>query len=108
LNTLEEPSFQQQMQRIEALIQEVEQSADPAVQKAARSIVQALLDLHGAGLAKLLDILKTSGEAGQASIAAFARDELVSNVLLLHDLHPLNGTDHAALPVPADSKGSPA
>ncbi|MFC4006246.1 hypothetical protein ACFOY2_03360 [Nonomuraea purpurea] len=62
--------------RIEALLAE----ADPA----AVELVQELLALYGEGLGR---IMATVGEAEATGLAA---DELVSSLLLLHDLHPLD------------------
>jgi Fe-S cluster biogenesis protein NfuA len=74
--------------RIETLIAELEQSADTAAQAQARAIVQAVLEFHGASLAKLLGHVAAAGDAGRTILEAMGRDELVSSLLLLHDLHP--------------------
>jgi Fe-S cluster biogenesis protein NfuA len=81
--------FQSRLERLDALVREVERSADPACQKHAREIVQALLELHGLGLERLLEHVANAGEAGQAILDECARDAIVSGLLLLHDLHPL-------------------
>src|SRR4051794_41772665 len=47
-------------------------------------MVEALLDLYGEGLARVLAGL------GKAEATALADDELVSHLLLLHDLHPVS------------------
>jgi Fe-S cluster biogenesis protein NfuA len=78
------------MQRIEALLQEAEQLQDPAAQTLARELVQALLELHGAGLAQVVQILEASGSAGNDCFQACAADGLVGSLLLLHNLHPLD------------------
>ena len=59
--------------RIETLIGELEQSADPAAQAQAREIVQAVLDFHGAALAKLLGHVAAAGEPGRAILEALGR-----------------------------------
>ena len=51
--------------------------------------MRAVLDLHGAGLSRVLGHLEAAGEAGQAVLDVCARDEVVGGLLLLHDLHPL-------------------
>ena len=82
--------FRGRMQRLDALIREAERFADPAVQAHTREIVGALLELHGAGLERVLEHLAGAGEVGRAAIDALARDELVGSLLLLHGLHPLD------------------
>ncbi len=57
----------------------------------AEELVQTLLELHGAGIERMLDLIWESGDAGNAIIhEVLAQDELVSNLLLLHGLHPLD------------------
>lgn len=89
---LDEREFPQQMERIEALIHQIEAYPDPSVRAGAEELVRALLDLHGMGLARLLDHVAHAGDAGQAIIGQFAQDELVAGLLLLHGLHPLDLT----------------
>ncbi|MFW6058584.1 MAG: NifU family protein [Phycisphaeraceae bacterium] len=81
-------AFQQQAERIEALVQQIEASATPEVHAAAQELVRALLDLHGAGLTKLLALLADAGEPGRAIRDACLRDELLDSLLKLHDRHP--------------------
>jgi Fe-S cluster biogenesis protein NfuA len=76
------------IQRIGALVQEIESIADPAIRAATKNLVQSLMDLHGAALEKTLDIVSESGEAGMAIIERLGRDPLVSNLLVLYGLHP--------------------
>ena len=82
--------FQQQMQRVEGLLEKIEQSADPALREVVREVVQCLLNLHGVGLATLLEHTARASAAGPALIDAFAADPLIASLLLLHDLHPLD------------------
>jgi Fe-S cluster biogenesis protein NfuA len=79
----EPQTFLQQMQQVESLVAAVEQGTDPAARAAAQDLVRTLLEVHAGALARMLELLP---EAGQN---ACADDELISNVLLLHSLHPL-------------------
>ena len=83
-------AFRNRMQSIETLIQGVERYADLAARTHTKAIVQALLDLHGAGLERILGRITKEGEAGFALIDALADDELVGSLLLLYGLHPLD------------------
>jgi Fe-S cluster biogenesis protein NfuA len=89
MTTFNASEFQAGLKRLDRLLQEAERVADPAVQARTRAIVQALLDLHAAGLGRLLDHLEEAGEAGRAVLDACASDEIVCGLLLLHGLHPL-------------------
>ena len=82
--------FQNRMTRIETLIQLVDEMPDEKARSEARELVQALLELHGAGLERSFEILYEAGPEGSALIDKLAQDDLVSNLLLLHGLHPLD------------------
>src|SRR5438876_7579152 len=75
------------MQNLDVLIQEVERFTDPAARAHTRAIVQAILELHGAGLERTLEYVRETGEIGQGIIEALAEDELVGGLLLLYGLH---------------------
>ena len=82
--------FQQRIERIEALVREIEGLADEDMRAGARELVGAILDLHGAGLARVLDLLAEAGAAGGAIVDRLTADDLVASLLLLHGLHPLD------------------
>lgn len=85
----EDSEFQGSMQKIEALIGKLEDSADPATRANAKELVSALMDVHGGCLSRMVDVLKNSGEAGQAALRVFQSDPLVRNILILYELHPI-------------------
>jgi len=76
-----------QVERVEALLGEVESLADARARDTATATVGALLELYGEGLARLLAHADGAGAGGFAE--ALAGDELVSHLLVLHDLHPV-------------------
>jgi Fe-S cluster biogenesis protein NfuA/nitrite reductase/ring-hydroxylating ferredoxin subunit len=88
--TLEEKAIQGQLQRIEQLVQAIETFADPAAQATTREIIQAIMDVHGAGLERMLDLVWEAGAPGSAIVDDFARDNLIGSLLLLYGLHPLD------------------
>ena len=75
-------------ERIEMLIQEVTELPDPRTRATVEELVQALLDMYGEGLARLLELTAQSGASGQALIETFTNDDLLSSLFLLHELHP--------------------
>jgi Fe-S cluster biogenesis protein NfuA len=85
----EDRQLHARIRRVESLLQEVEQFKDPQMRSRTREIVQVLMDLHGAGLEKILTHLASTGDAGLALIDSLAEDELVASLLLLYGLHPL-------------------
>jgi Fe-S cluster biogenesis protein NfuA len=72
--------MQQEVQRIEALLDDVERLGDPAARATATELVQALLDMYGEGLRRIAD---------RVDMRELAGDELVCHLLLLHGLHPV-------------------
>ncbi len=85
----EEKTLQQGMQRIEGLIRKIESLPDAGARSSALELVQSLMDFHGAGLDRLMELVAEAGEAGYAIFDNFAQDELVGSLLLLYGLHPL-------------------
>jgi hypothetical protein len=86
----DDKNFQQRMQKIGDLVRELESIADPAARAAAKGLLQSLMDLHGAGLERTLEIVFNSGSAGAQLVDELGRDPLVSSLLILHGIHPLD------------------
>ena len=82
--------FQRRLGRVEDLIAGLEKSPDLKVREQVRELIQTLLDLHASGLERILETVHNTGETGLALIEELGRDQLVSGVLLLHGLHPLD------------------
>jgi hypothetical protein len=67
---------------IESLIERLSQVADPQTLAIAQGLVRAVLDLHQAGLARILELVPL------AQAEAIVGDGVVAKLLLLHGLHP--------------------
>ncbi|GAC1363087.1 MAG: NifU family protein [Ktedonobacteraceae bacterium] len=76
--------------RIEALLQEVATFTDPQAQAVTEELMQTLLAMYGEGLTRMLELTAEQETVGEAIIDAYASDELVSELLLLHGLHPID------------------
>ncbi|MDX3784227.1 hypothetical protein [Streptomyces europaeiscabiei] len=71
--------------RVEEVLDRLATSGNPAAATAAEELVRSLMDFYGAGLARILHLLSSApGEP----LAGLLGDELVSSLLVLHDLHP--------------------
>ena len=79
--------FQERIARIEGLVQKLEKSADPAARSNSRDLIGCLMELHGAGIERMLEIA-AGQEQAPGLIDAMAKDELVSSLLVLYGLHP--------------------
>ena len=73
---------------VERLLEDVESLVDPVARQTATGIVQALLELYGSGLERMVELIAAT-DAARVLAREFAEDELVSHLLLLHGLHPV-------------------
>ena len=85
---VDDNDFQKRVQKIGGLVRDLESIADPASRAAAKELVQLLMDLHGTGLERILEIVFQSGDSGPQIIDDLGRDSLVSSLLILYGLHP--------------------
>jgi Fe-S cluster biogenesis protein NfuA len=74
-------------ERIEALLEDLEAVPEGPARDTATALVQALIDLYGEGLARLVGHVAERDDGTLAD--ALARDELVAPLLMLHGLHPV-------------------
>jgi len=70
-------------QRVERLLEAVEALPDARARAAALAAVQAVVELYGSALARIV------AQVGPGTARALAGDEQVGHLLLVHDLHPL-------------------
>jgi Fe-S cluster biogenesis protein NfuA len=80
--------FTRRSERIEELVHRIENAGDLATRAVAQELLQCVIELHGAALERILEAVAELNQ-GEAALKSIARDELVSGVLALHDLHPL-------------------
>jgi hypothetical protein len=80
----DEVRSQQWIDRIEELVHQAEALADPQARSIAIDLIQAVLDFHAAGLERIMEISAASSAIAKRLVA----DDLISSLLLLHDLHP--------------------
>jgi Fe-S cluster biogenesis protein NfuA len=84
----DDQDFRCRMEQIGDLVQKMEGIADPAVRAAAKELVARLMELHGTGLERMLEITFGAGGPAMGIIDAFGRDPLVGSLLILYGLHP--------------------
>jgi Fe-S cluster biogenesis protein NfuA/nitrite reductase/ring-hydroxylating ferredoxin subunit len=79
---VDDGSARDRVVRVEELLGEIESLPGPAGRDKALEMVQALVELYGEGLFRIMDALTDEART------ALAEDELVEHLLLVHDLHP--------------------
>lgn len=81
--------FQEQVQQLGKLVAQFSELPDSAAKVAGRELVQLLMDVHGRGLERVMEIVFTSGDhLAQGIIDKLGRDPIVGNLLVLYSLHP--------------------
>ena len=72
-------------EQVEALLAELRSQAGPQAAAAAEELVGCLVELYGAGLARIIELV------GEPEVMdKLVADPLVESLLLVHDLHPLD------------------
>ena len=74
-------------ERINTLL-EASAAGGVVARERAEELVRLVADLYGAGLERVLTILHEGGHLDDDMLAALAGDDLVSSLLLVHNLHP--------------------
>jgi Fe-S cluster biogenesis protein NfuA len=85
-----EKEFQSKVQRIGELVHGLDKIEDPESRAAAKALVQLLLDLHSEALERVMQVVAKNDESGQRTIDDLGHDSLVSSLLVLYGLHPLD------------------
>jgi Fe-S cluster biogenesis protein NfuA/nitrite reductase/ring-hydroxylating ferredoxin subunit len=77
------------VQRVQGLQERLEATGDAATREVADELVSAVVQMYGAGLERILSVLAGAAQDGRQIADALSADELVSTLLLIHDLHPV-------------------
>jgi Fe-S cluster biogenesis protein NfuA len=80
--------FQEQVRQLGKLITQFDQSPESPQKTACKELVQLLMDAHGAGLDRMMEVIFESAGPGPAIIDELGRDTVTSSLLLLYSLHP--------------------
>ena len=82
---IDETRLQQRMQKIGDLVAHLDQGETAK----SRELLEAVMDLHGEALDRILQRLRAS-DGGEELVQSLAADPVISSVLLLYGLHPLD------------------
>ena len=81
---------QERVRRIEALVHQCEAIPEAKLRHNIQELLQAVMELHGAALDRLMTLVSEREPETTGLIDALANDELVGNLLILHGLHPVD------------------
>jgi len=82
--------FQAHTEKIEQLVTRVNALEDADARATALELLQSLMDLHGAALARVLEVANESGERGHKVVEKLGDDPLICGLLVLYGIHPLD------------------
>jgi Fe-S cluster biogenesis protein NfuA/nitrite reductase/ring-hydroxylating ferredoxin subunit len=85
---LDDQRLRERVGRIETLLGEIESFEDPEARARTAEMVQALLELYGEGLGRIVESVGRLG--GEDLKDELLGDELITHLLLLHGLHPVD------------------
>jgi Fe-S cluster biogenesis protein NfuA len=88
--------FHSRLRQLDVSLQEAERLPDPVARERLREIARAILEVHGAGLARLLEHVRAAGPTGDNILKALVEDDIVAGLLVLHELHPLGLEERVA------------
>ena len=80
--------FQEQVQQLGKLIVQFDQMPESPQKTACKELLQLLMDVHGAGLDRMMEIVFESEEPGPLIVERMGHDTITSSLLLLYSLHP--------------------
>jgi Fe-S cluster biogenesis protein NfuA len=81
--------FQSQTELINRLVQRVTELQDGNARTAALELLQSVMDLHGAVISRIVEVLSDSGETGKKSLALLGKDPMICGLMVLYGVHPV-------------------
>lgn len=81
--------FQEKTGQIDRLVQRVNAFIDADARTTSLELLQSMMDLHGAAMARIVELLSDSGEGGHKSLSKLSDDPLVCGLLVLYGIHPV-------------------
>ena len=76
--------------RIEVLLGELRSASAPLVTEKVEEVVGLLVELYGAGLERILEIVNEDPPTAGPLLHRFVEDKFVESLLVLHGLHPID------------------
>jgi Fe-S cluster biogenesis protein NfuA/nitrite reductase/ring-hydroxylating ferredoxin subunit len=78
------------LDRVQVLTAQVDELSDVRARTLAQELVATVIAMYGDGLARMMEMIGDSREAGATILDQFAQDGAVASLLLIHDLYPVS------------------
>jgi hypothetical protein len=85
---VDEKEFRERVQTIGRLVAALDKIEDNETRTSARELVQLVMELHGAAVERMLEIVFAQGSIGADIIEKLGHDRVAGSLLALHGLHP--------------------
>jgi Fe-S cluster biogenesis protein NfuA len=82
--------FQAHAEKIERTVQRVNDLQDDGARTVALELMQSVMDLHGSAIARIVEVLAETGDAGRNALASLGSDPLLCGLMVLYGVHPLS------------------
>ena len=76
--------------RIEVLLGELRPQASPEVGAKVEEVIGLLVELYGAGLERILEVVNEDAETAAPLLKRFTDDKFIESLLVLHGIHPID------------------
>src|SRR6267143_3525464 len=76
--------------RIEVLLGELRSMAPPQVGAKVEEVVGLLVELYGAGLERILEVVNEDADTATPILKRFTDDKFIESLLVLHGIHPVD------------------
>jgi Fe-S cluster biogenesis protein NfuA/nitrite reductase/ring-hydroxylating ferredoxin subunit len=76
--------------RIEVLLGELRQEAPPQVGAKVEEVIGLLVELYGAGLERILEVVNEDADTAGPLLKRFTDDKFIESLLVLHGIHPVD------------------
>ncbi len=80
----------QEERKLQQLVQQAEQLRDPVARALMHECLHSLLSFYGGRLRRVLQVVQSSGPAGEHVFGKLVEDPVVRGLLLIHGLHPVD------------------
>ena len=88
MSALGNSEFQAYTGRVERLVERAGALEDAAARTTALDLLQSVMDLHGAAVSRIVELLDGT-EAGRTSLVRLGADPLICGLLVLYGVHPM-------------------
>ena len=78
------------LDRVQQLTAQIDELPDARARELAQELVAAVIAMYGDGLARIMDVIARSREAGATILDELSQDGAVASLLLIHDLYPVS------------------